>query len=98
MSSALTAGTSSTAWIAQNATRSLIVMSGTPGEVLITRRRANRPVASADPLRVYWAVVANDSPILRAMRSRMPEKRTGGGTRSSARIMPPRPEPAPLIS
>ena len=51
---ALSGRASSRARMVQNVTRWLIVMSGTPGDVLIRARSATRPEASADACIVYW--------------------------------------------
>jgi len=87
--------------MAQNVTRSLILISGTPVEALILARKRSRPPALAEVWSVYCAVVANDSRMRRAMVVRMPDMRVAagpGGTRSLESTMPPVPEPSPPIS
>ena len=81
--------------IAQNATRSLIVMSGAPGVALISRRSAKKPVASAEACSVYWAVVASDSPMRRAILCAHARETDRWRHKVVARIMPPKPDPAP---
>src|ERR1017187_7952153 len=75
MNSAFRSGISSSAWMAQKVTRSLILISGTPVEALILARSRSRQVALAEVCNVYCALLDNDSRMRRAIFWRMPDRR-----------------------
>src|SRR5438270_14062866 len=79
MYSAFTDGTSSKASIQQKLTRWLRLMSGRCAADLMRARRASNPPASAEACKVYWAVVARDSRMRRAIFSRTVLARGGAG-------------------
>src|SRR5438046_9145324 len=84
---ALSSGICWRARMAQNVTRSLILIAGRAGEDLIRARRASKPAASAEAFRVYCAVVDKDSRMRRAILSRMLEgrgARVAGGAGAAA--------------
>src|SRR5690242_8002462 len=80
MNSALSSGICSRARIAQNITRSLILMAGMFVDALMRARRASKPAAPAEAFKVYCAVEANDSRMRRAILSRILDGRVARGT------------------
>src|ERR1017187_4465472 len=80
--------------MAQKATMSLILMSGTPLEAFTRARRLSNPPAFAELLSVYCAVLAKDSRMRRAIFSRRLEILAEGSVRSAERIIPPGPVPS----